>query len=522
MLRYVGFLKSFRRSAHTIPKHLESIPTDKDPPFSKMVEYCFHKACVVLEPRLIESMHKYPLMSPENRAHRVQAILGIISSNASTLEFRFPFIRDSGQYEMVTAFRSHHCLHRLPVKGGIRYSLDVCKDEVEALSALMTFKCACVNVPFGGAKGGIIIDPAKYSEKELQSVTRRYTVELAKKNFIGPGIDVPAPDMGTTSREMSWIADQYGKTFGHRDINTMAVVTGKPLNQGGVRGRTEATGKGVYLATTCFTREAGWMREVGLEPGLEGKTVIVQGFGNVGQHAAEHFHKAGCKIVGIIEKDVSLHCTSGIDIIALGRYKAQQKTIKGFPKANEFNGDLMLEDCDILIPAAMEKTITSENAKKIKAKIVAEGANGPTTPAADKILQDRRVLVIPDLFCNAGGVTASYFEYLKNINHISFGKLSFRHESQNLREVLASVQESLRSAGVCVTISPSKHLKHYFDHASEADVVTSGLQFVMETAAKGIMSVASQHQLCLDVRTAAYIWSVEKIFKSYEEAGLSM
>uniref|UniRef100_A0A182PSR1 Glutamate dehydrogenase n=1 Tax=Anopheles epiroticus TaxID=199890 RepID=A0A182PSR1_9DIPT len=522
MHRFAKTFKLFRRGAHNIPKHLECIPNERDPPFSKMVEYCFHKACIVLEPQLIESMSKYPSMSPEKRANRVQAILKIISNNSSTLEFQFPFLRDDGRYEMVTAFRAHHCLHRLPVKGGIRYSMDVCKDEVEALSALMTFKCACVNVPFGGAKGGIIIDPAKYSEKELQSITRRYTVELAKKHFIGPGIDVPAPDMGTTSREMSWIADQYGKTFGHRDINTMAVVTGKPLNQGGIRGRTEATGKGVYIATNCFTREASWMREIGLEPGLEGKTVIVQGFGNVGQYAAEHFHKAGCKVIGIIERDVSLHCKSGIDIKALSRYKTQQKTIKGYPKANEFNGDLLLEECDILIPAAMEKSITSENAKNIKAKIIAEGANGPTTPAADKILQERRILVIPDLYCNAGGVTASYFEYLKNINHISFGKLSFRHEAQNLREVLSSVQESLRSAGVCVTVTPSKHLKHYFEHASEADVVTSGLQFVLETAGKGIMNVASQHQLCLDIRTAAYIWSVEKIFKSYEEAGLSM
>ncbi|XP_058064985.1 glutamate dehydrogenase, mitochondrial-like, partial [Anopheles bellator] len=400
MLRWPKLVPVFRRWAHTVPKHLQSMPTERDPPFSKMVEYSFHKACLVLENQLIESMSKYPTMSAEKRVSRVQAILKIISSNSNTLQFQFPFRRDSGDYEMVTAFRSHHCLHRLPVKGGIRFSQDVCQDEVEALAALMTFKCACVNVPFGGAKGGIIIDPAKYSEKELQGITRRYTVELAKKNFIGPGIDVPAPDMGTTSREMSWIADQYGKTFGHRDINTMAVVTGKPLNQGGIRGRTEATGKGVYLATNCFMREATWMREVGLEPGLEGKTVIVQGFGNVGQHAAEHFQRGGCKVIGIIERDVSLHCPTGIDIKALVRYKTEKKTLKGYPKANAFSGDLLLEQCDILIPAAVEKSIHSENAKQIKAKVIAEGANGPTTPAADKILQDRRILVIPDLYCN--------------------------------------------------------------------------------------------------------------------------
>ncbi|KXJ81598.1 hypothetical protein RP20_CCG019078 [Aedes albopictus] len=510
------------RRQHTIPKELEQVAKEKDPKFSKMIQYFFHKACVKLEPRLLEYLKKYPQLSEENRKKRVETIIHLVEGAANTIEVRFPVMRDNGQYEILTGYRSHHCVHRLPVKGGIRYSMDVTRDEVKALSSLMTFKCSCVHVPFGGAKGGIKLNPKSYSDKELQSITRRYTAELAKKNFIGPGIDVPAPDMGTSDREMSWMADQYSKTFGHKDINALATVTGKPLHQGGIRGRTEATGRGVFIATNCFVREKDWMNAIGLEPGMEGKTVVIQGYGNVGMYAGHFFKQAGCKVIGIKEADVSIMNEEGIDVGELASYKRLNNTIKGFKGAKETKEDLLLHPCDILIPAAVEKSINSENAAKIQAKIIAEGANGPTTPAADAVLQSRKILVIPDLYCNAGGVTASYFEYLKNINHISFGKLSFRQESQNLREVLRSVEESLKEAGVCVKLKPTDELKHYLDSASEADVVASGLKFVLETAGHGIMTIANQYQLCLDVRTAAYIWSVEKIFKAYEGAGLSM
>ncbi|XP_053698636.1 glutamate dehydrogenase, mitochondrial-like [Sabethes cyaneus] len=511
-----------RRFQHTMPQELEQIATEKDPQFSKMVQYFFHKACVKLEPRLLEYLKKYPRMKDEKRQQRVQAIFQTLSGTANTLEIRFPVLRDDGNYEIITGYRSHHSLHRLPVKGGIRYSMEVTKDEVQALSSLMTFKCSCVHVPFGGAKGGVRIDPSRYSKKELQNITRRYTTELAKRNFIGPGIDVPAPDMGTSDMEMSWIADQYSKTYGHKDINALAVVTGKPLHQGGIRGRTEATGRGVFIATNCFVKEKKWMEAIGLQPGMEDKTVIIQGFGNVGMYAGRFFQKAGCKIIGIQEHDVSLLDEKGIDVEELIKYKQVNNTIKFFPKAKAVEENLLAHKCDILIPAAVEKSINSTNADKIQAKIIAEGANGPTTPAADQILQTRKILVIPDLYCNAGGVTASYFEYLKNINHISFGKLSFRQESENLREVLKSVQDSLRDASVCVEVNPTEALSHYLDNASEADVVASGLKYVLETAGRGIMTVANQHKLCLDLRTAAYIWSVEKIFKACDGAGLSM
>lgn len=264
------------RDVHDIPSHLKNIVNEPDPSLSDMVEYFYHKSVKISAPDLVESLKKFPRWSDEKRISRTKAILQIMSSPTNTLEITFPILRDSGEYKFLTGYRVHHCLHRLPAKGGIRFAEDVSREEVRGLATLMTYKCALSNVPFGGGKGGIRLNPKEYSSKELQHIMRRYTIELAKKNFIGPGIDVPAPDYGTGPREMSWMADQYVKTMGHTDINAMAVVTGKPLNQGGLRGHHEATGTGTYIATNCFVRESSWMQSIGLKPGMEGKTVIVQ------------------------------------------------------------------------------------------------------------------------------------------------------------------------------------------------------------------------------------------------------
>lgn len=426
---------------HKLPSHLEKIETDKDPNFSKMIEYFFHKAVQKCEPKLIAS-----LADDEMRNERFKSIINMMSNVSSTIEISFPIKRDSKEYEMVTGFRAHHNNHRLPMKGGIRYAKNVTRDEVRALSALMTYKCACVNVPFGGAKGGVRIDPTKYSQKELQSITRRYTLELAKKNFIGPAIDVPAPDMGTGPREMSWVADQYIKTIGNKDINSMGIVTGKPIKHGGVRGRTEATGKGMFIGSNVVIRDEKWMKLCGLTPGWKDKTFIVQGFGNVGSYASVFIVEAGAKLIGVVEKDCEIYNPEGIDPVDLMKYKSEKKTIKGYPKAKECN-ELMNAECDILIPAAGEKSINSDNMCKIKAKIIIEGANGPITPAAHISLVNRGVIIIPDLFVNAGGVTVSYFEYLKNINHISFGKMQFKQDRRNIYQTLKSVEDSLNKSG---------------------------------------------------------------------------
>ena len=341
----------------------------------------------------------------------------------SVYAIQFP-IRRNGGYEVISAWRAQHSHHRVPVKGGIRYAPTVDEDEIKALAALMTYKCAIVDVPFGGAKGGVRIDTKKYTVTELEQITRRYTAELIKKNFIGAGIDVPAPDYGTGPREMAWIYDTYS-AFYPGAIDAMACVTGKPVTQGGVRGRVEATGRGVFFGLREVCDQADDMKTLGLSRGLEGKRVIVQGLGNVGYHTAKFCQEAGCLIVGLSEREGGIYRAEGLDVDAVVQFQKETRSIVNFPGArNIAPTNLTLEaDCDILIPAALEGQLTGQNAPKIRAKIVAEAANGPTTAEAEKILLDRGVLIVPDIYLNAGGVTVSYFEWIKNLSHVRFGRV---------------------------------------------------------------------------------------------------
>ena len=428
---------------------------------------------------------------------------------------QFPVRRENGDYEVISGWRVHHSHHRTPLKGGLRYAPEVNEDEVKALAALMTYKCAIVDVPFGGAKGGVAIDTKKYSPDEIQQITRRYTAELIKNNFIGPGVDVLAPDYGTGPREMAWIADTY-MSFHPGSIDGLACVTGKPVTQGGIRGRVEATGRGIYFGLREAVQQADDMRAIGLTPGLAGKRVVVQGLGNVGYHAAKFCEEAGCIIIALAERNGAVYRAQGLDVDGVAKHLHETGSILNYPGAeNLLPTHAALElDCDILIPAALENQLTAQNAPRIKAKIVAEGANGPTTAEAEKILVAKKVLIIPDVYLNAGGVTVSYFEWIKNLSHVRFGRVGKRFEEASFERIVSAIE---RSTGHRFADEERRAIVH---GADEIDLVNSGLEETMIGAYHQIREIWKADRRVPDLRTAAFLSAVRKVATSYLELGV--
>ena len=430
-------------------------------------------------------------------------------------------VRLRGQIQTFTGYRAVHSEHMEPVKGGIRYSEAVNQDEVEALAALMTYKCALVEAPFGGSKGELCINPRDYEEHELELITRRFAYELIKRDLINPSQNVPAPDMGTGEREMAWIADQFSR-MNTTDINARACVTGKPLNAGGIAGRVEATGRGVQYALQEFFREPKDMAKAGFTVTLEGKRVVVQGLGNVGYHAAKFLQEEdGARITGIIERDGALVSDSGLDVEAVRNWIAEYGGITGYPDATFVaDGAVVLEqDCDILIPAALEGVINLENAANVKAPLIIEAANGPITAGADDILREKGCVIIPDMYANAGGVTVSYFEWVKNLSHIRFGRMQRRQEEARQELVVREFENLSQAMGDSWSLSPG-FKQRYLRGAGELELVRSGLDDTMRSSFQAMREIWHERDDVTDLRTAAYLVSIGKVAASYQTKGL--
>ena len=482
----------------------------------------------------------------------------MIKACNSLLRVNFPLHRDDGSTEVIRGYRAQHSHHRLPCKGGIRFSDEVDLQEVEALASLMTYKCAIVDVPYGGAKGGIAINPRKYSVHELEMITRRYTMELKKYGFIGPGVDVPAPDVGTGPREMSWIKDTYSMLYGMNDISATACVTGKPLSQGGIHGRTEATGLGLYYATRDFLNNESFCAKHKIKPGIAGKTVIIQGFGNVGFWAAKFFEQHGAKVIGIVEYNGArararahahmpaprratlrltppyiralavvarartpagaVYSAKGLNIEALKAHQVAKGSLLGFAGAErelaaEAAIGLIESECDILVPACLEKQITMHNAGRIRAKVVSEGANGPTTPYAEEILEKRGIVTLPDMLMNAGGVTVSYFEWLKNLQHVRFGRMTKKWEERSKHIIVDQF------AKLGARMDP-RDVQALLQGPTERDIVYSGLEDTMAQAVAETFATAQKHGV--SYRLAGFINAIKKVEVTYKDAGITL
>jgi glutamate dehydrogenase (NAD(P)+) len=440
-------------------------------------------------------------------------LLAQIKACNSVYRMQFPLKRDDGSIEVINGWRAQHSVHRLPSKGGIRYAPNVDEDEVSALAALMTYKCALVDVPFGGAKGAVRIDRNKYSAGELERITRRFTYELYAKNLIGPGLDVPAPDYGTGPQEMAWIVDTYAM-LAPGSIDALGCVTGKPVTQGGVRGRTQATGRGVFFALRESVNDEEVMKPLGFKTGLAGKRVIVQGLGNVGYWTAKFIQEGGGILIGLAEREGAIYSDSGLDVESVLKHRNETGSILKFPGATDIvnSAEALERECDVLVPAALENVITGANVDRIKAKIVVEGANGPVTADASEKLLARGVLIIPDLYTNAGGVTVSYFEWVKNLSHMRFGRMEKRFQERTNEQIMAAVEEFT-----------GKKLdeglrKRAIEAAGEEELVNSGLEETMIGAYSELRTIQKERNV--DLRTAAFISAIGKVAMAYTQRGI--
>ena len=439
-------------------------------------------------------------------------LLEHLKSTHSLIKVNVGVVLD-GKINNFTGWRAVHSEHILPTKGGLRYSETVDQDDTEALASLMTYKCAIVNIPFGGAKGGLKINPKNYSMPQLREITKAFASKLINKGFISPALNVPAPDVGTSEREMEWILETY-KTLKPDDINYRGCVTGKPLHRGGIAGRTEATGRGIEEVVREIFRHEDVVKEAGLKNELKDNEIIVQGFGNVGSNLAKHlYNRDNAKIIAIGEYDGYLYNKKGIDINALIEFYKTNKSINN-PKLGEFKNnpsELLELDCDILIPAALENAITIDNVDKIKTRLIIEAANGPISFEADQKLFEKGVMIIPDIYVNAGGVVVSYFELVKDISHIRFGRVEKRFQEQKILDIIDLIDKKTNTKTDFDTIKKIIH------GADEEDLAFSGLEDSMRNAFIEIYN--AKKQIKKSFRDSAYYVSLKKIRNFYTVEG---
>ena len=439
-------------------------------------------------------------------------LLEHLKSTHSLIKVNVGVVLD-GKINNFTGWRAVHSEHILPTKGGLRYSETVDQDDTEALASLMTYKCAIVNIPFGGAKGGLKINPKNYTMPQLREITKAFASKLINKGFISPALNVPAPDVGTSEREMEWILETY-KTLKPDDINYRGCVTGKPLHRGGIAGRTEATGRGIEEVVREIFRHEDVVKEAGLKNELKDNEIIVQGFGNVGSNLAKHlYNRDNAKIIAIGEFDGYLYNKKGIDINALIEFFQKNKSINN-PKLGEFKNnpsELLELDCDILIPAALENAITVDNVDKIKTKLIIEAANGPISFEADQKLFEKGVVIIPDIYVNAGGVVVSYFEWVKDISHIRFGRVEKRFQEQKILDIIDLIDKKTNTKTDFDTIKKIIH------GADEEDLAFSGLEDSMRNAFIEIYN--AKKQIKRSFRDSAYYVSLKKIRNFYTVEG---
>ena len=438
----------------------------------------------------------------------------IITCN-STYTVRFG-VRLRGQIYTFEGWRSVHSEHMEPTKGGIRFDMDTHVEEVEALAALMSYKCAIINVPYGGSKGGLKIDPSQWESRELEKITRRFAQELIKRDLISPSMNVPAPDIGTSSKEMAWIADEYRKIH-PADINGSACVTGKPPNKNGLVGREEATGRGVQYIVREFFRNPDLLKLVKLDNDLSTKSFILQGLGNVGYHLSKFLTEDdGVKLIGISEFNGGIYNEDGINVEHAKKYFTKHNSFENYPKATFIKDSSLLlkRKCDILIPAARENVITEKNAEDISANLIVEAANGPISYKGNQILNRKKIFVIPDILANGGGVAVSYFEWVKNLRHIRFGRLEKRRNQIQLNNLIEAI-ESMTGKTM-----PAKYKTNFHDGIEEIDLIRSGLDDMMIDGFQSVKKEFIETDKITDFRTAAFKAAIEKIALSYDFIGL--